>query len=153
MTRIFILLILALFLISCFLVSEKPVACTEEAKLCPDGSAVGRIGPDCEFAECPQAPIGCTKELKICSDGSTVGRKLPNCEFEPCPNGKLKAYYCTEEQRESYACLAVYKPVCGWFDSKQVQCIKYPCAQTYSNSCHACLDKKVISWTEGECPA
>lgn len=31
----------------------KPVACTEEAKLCPDGSYVSRTGPDCEFAECP----------------------------------------------------------------------------------------------------
>ena len=30
-----------------------PVACTQEAKLCPDGSAVGRTGPNCEFAECP----------------------------------------------------------------------------------------------------
>lgn len=29
------------------------VACTMEAKLCPDGSAVGRIPPDCEFAKCP----------------------------------------------------------------------------------------------------
>ncbi len=29
------------------------VACTEEAKLCPDGSAVGRVLPDCEFAPCP----------------------------------------------------------------------------------------------------
>ena len=28
-------------------------ACTQEAKICPDGSAVGRIGPDCEFAPCP----------------------------------------------------------------------------------------------------
>jgi hypothetical protein len=28
--------------------------CTEEAKLCPDGSAVGRTGPNCEFALCPQ---------------------------------------------------------------------------------------------------
>lgn len=28
-------------------------ACTEEAKVCPDGSAVGREGPDCEFAACP----------------------------------------------------------------------------------------------------
>jgi hypothetical protein len=27
-------------------------ACTMEAKLCPDGSAVGRTGPNCEFAEC-----------------------------------------------------------------------------------------------------
>lgn len=30
-----------------------PVACTMEAKVCPDGSAVGREGPRCEFAPCP----------------------------------------------------------------------------------------------------
>lgn len=29
------------------------VVCTMDAKLCPDGSSVGRIGPDCEFAACP----------------------------------------------------------------------------------------------------
>lgn len=29
--------------------------CTEEAKLCPDGSAVGRTGPQCEFEACPSA--------------------------------------------------------------------------------------------------
>lgn len=29
------------------------VACTQEAKLCPDGTAVGRSGPDCAFAPCP----------------------------------------------------------------------------------------------------
>lgn len=37
-------------------VSERgpaPVtACTMEAKVCPDGSAVGRTGPACEFARC-----------------------------------------------------------------------------------------------------
>lgn len=31
----------------------EPRACTQEAKLCPDGSAVGRTGPNCEFAPCP----------------------------------------------------------------------------------------------------
>jgi hypothetical protein len=31
----------------------EPVVCTLEAKLCPDGSYVGRTGPDCEFAACP----------------------------------------------------------------------------------------------------
>jgi len=31
---------------------EGGVACTQEAKLCPDGSYVGRTGPNCEFAEC-----------------------------------------------------------------------------------------------------
>ena len=29
------------------------VACTMEAKLCPDGSYVGRTGLNCEFAPCP----------------------------------------------------------------------------------------------------
>jgi hypothetical protein len=38
--------------------SASPVptqkACTLEAKICPDGSSVGRTGPNCEFAPCPQ---------------------------------------------------------------------------------------------------
>lgn len=39
-------------------VNNKPpetgtVACTLDAKLCPDGSAVGRTGPNCEFSPCP----------------------------------------------------------------------------------------------------
>lgn len=33
--------------------SDSNVACTEEAKLCPDGSGVGREGPNCEFPDCP----------------------------------------------------------------------------------------------------
>lgn len=32
---------------------KKPVACTMEAMLCPDGSYVGRTGPKCEFEACP----------------------------------------------------------------------------------------------------
>ena len=32
---------------------DNVIACTEEAKICPDGSSVGRTGPDCEFAACP----------------------------------------------------------------------------------------------------
>lgn len=31
---------------------SEPVACTEEAKVCPDGTAVGRQGPSCAFAPC-----------------------------------------------------------------------------------------------------
>ena len=33
--------------------NTEPVACTMEAKMCPDGSFVGRSGPKCEFAKCP----------------------------------------------------------------------------------------------------
>jgi hypothetical protein len=32
----------------------EPVVCTMDAKLCPDGSYVGRSGPNCEFV-CPEA--------------------------------------------------------------------------------------------------
>ncbi len=30
--------------------------CTMDAKICPDGSAVGRSGSNCEFAPCPSSP-------------------------------------------------------------------------------------------------
>lgn len=33
--------------------SDEQVFCTMEAKMCPDGSYVGRTGPKCEFAACP----------------------------------------------------------------------------------------------------
>ena len=33
--------------------NPPPIACTQEAKICPDGSVVGRVGPNCEFAPCP----------------------------------------------------------------------------------------------------
>ena len=33
---------------------SNPKACTEEAKICPDGSTVGRTGPNCEFTPCPE---------------------------------------------------------------------------------------------------
>jgi hypothetical protein len=32
---------------------QAGTACTQEAKICPDGSSVGRTGLNCEFAACP----------------------------------------------------------------------------------------------------
>ncbi len=56
-------IIVALSIITSFVVyaedaattGNKPVACTMDAKICPDGSSVGRVGPNCEFAKCPGA--------------------------------------------------------------------------------------------------
>jgi hypothetical protein len=57
---IILMVIIAGFVIAYYLDKTGPsnigggaVACTEEAKLCPDGSAVGRTGPKCEFSPCP----------------------------------------------------------------------------------------------------
>lgn len=36
-----------------YYIANKPIACTQEAKVCPDGTSVGRTGKNCEFAECP----------------------------------------------------------------------------------------------------
>jgi len=37
-----------------FVGKNQSVACVLEAKICPDGSAVVRAGPDCQFAPCPE---------------------------------------------------------------------------------------------------
>lgn len=63
------------------------VACTDDAKKCPDGSFVGRTGPSCEFKPCGGGtdPGGaCPALAKQCPDGSYVGATGPNCEFI-CP--------------------------------------------------------------------
>ncbi len=37
---------------------NEQVFCTADAKECPDGSYVGRVGPSCEFAPCPTGITG-----------------------------------------------------------------------------------------------
>jgi len=60
--KIFIFLIVAIFALAVagvyyFLAGKQTnsVVCTQEVKICPDGSAVGRVGPNCEFMQCPIA--------------------------------------------------------------------------------------------------
>ncbi len=38
-------------------------ACTMEAKICPDGTAVGRTGPDCSFAPCPAPSVSLSSDV------------------------------------------------------------------------------------------
>lgn len=59
-------------------VANAPVACTMEAKLCPDGTYVGRTGPKCEFAECPVLNSGITG----------VAMLGPFCPVERIPPGQ-----------------------------------------------------------------
>lgn len=109
---IFPLLVLSIFLTGCTSIRNVvPQACTEEAKVCPDGSAVGRTEPNCEFAPCPEVsvqsgstqPIACDMIAKVCPDGSAVGRSGPNCEFAPCPgeeNNCTTTCSCPEGYRQ-----------------------------------------------------
>jgi len=49
--------------------SNKPTACTMEAKLCPDGSSVGRTGPLCEFEACPTVTQACYQYHQLATSG------------------------------------------------------------------------------------
>lgn len=50
-----LLLISVLFVAGCTstVQNNKSTVCTQDALICPDGSAVGRHGPNCEFDKCP----------------------------------------------------------------------------------------------------
>lgn len=57
MKKLFIILIVAAIVVSALLyvyysTSYQIIGCTEEAKICPNGRGVGRVGPNCEFAPC-----------------------------------------------------------------------------------------------------
>ncbi|MEP7162836.1 MAG: Gmad2 immunoglobulin-like domain-containing protein [Candidatus Moraniibacteriota bacterium] len=52
--------------------TNEEVGCTMEAKLCPDGSSVGRSGPKCEFAPCP------TPQAAINNEAIRIFEPLPN---------------------------------------------------------------------------
>ena len=51
--------------------TSHPVMCTMDAKICPDGSAVGRSGPKCEFAACPSSNTPSTSP--VVSEQTSVG--------------------------------------------------------------------------------
>lgn len=63
-------------------------ACTQEAKICPDGSAVGRTGPNCEFAACPGSGTSTTTGNSILPYNSGVQGTVslgPTCPVERTP--------------------------------------------------------------------
>lgn len=63
--------------------NREPVACTEEAKMCPDGSSVSRQGPNCEFAQCSNVV---KKTTGIIKGKVEVGPICPVAQAGvPCP--------------------------------------------------------------------
>ena len=67
-------------ILSTFKFTESAIACTKDAKMCPDGSYVGRTGPNCEFL-CPgDAKIdSCIKGGEIYQSPAVLGKKRGEC--------------------------------------------------------------------------
>lgn len=47
-------------------IKSRKQACTQEAKVCPNGSSVGRTGLNCEFTPCPDEIVGNDKDEHGC---------------------------------------------------------------------------------------
>jgi hypothetical protein len=70
--------------------------CTEEAKVCPDGTAVGRTGPNCEFAPCPTnacPALGCDP---YCPNGGGLKKDANGCDTCQCADAPVA---CTAEAK------------------------------------------------------
>ncbi len=69
------------------------VVCTLDAKLCPDGSYVGRTGPKCEFAPCPTVTpninSGITGTVSIGPTCPVQRVDDPSCDDKPYQFGEF----------------------------------------------------------------
>lgn len=74
--------------------NKEPAACTMEAKICPDGSAVGRTGPNCEFVACPSpASFPMPESQRGAINGLVlIGPTCPVEKYPPDPNCDDKPY-------------------------------------------------------------
>ncbi len=105
-TQIYIILgILALLFIGLFLAIPKEpelsepniAACTKEAKICPDGSAVGRTGTICAFATCPSLAATSTPDMpKVVAYGDVMLFAGETANF---PDVALTLLRVTEDSR------------------------------------------------------
>jgi hypothetical protein len=95
-------------------IEPDTVFCTQEVRVCADGTYVSRTGPNCEFSPCPDVlmsptptplpPGVCASDIRICDNGSAVGRTGPNCEFTSCPSEPTPTPELTTDTFDSNAC-------------------------------------------------
>ncbi len=83
-----------------FFNQPKETACTTEAKICADGSAVGRTGPDCSFAPCPYEIFQSTDYSCVVDDDCV----LPVDDSKR--SGCQKAARCLSDNKCAIVCLA-----------------------------------------------
>ena len=120
--------------------SSGPTACTLEAKLCPDGSYVGRVPPDCEFEACPETQF--CDALTPCSGGyecySFEDEDTPICYIgtDPCERCSSRNCIILESYPMQIRCIEdeelPFGDFCGWSTngscSSDSDCIKSGCS-------------------------
>jgi len=142
---IHLLAILAVLIaMGCLQEGKAPVACPEDAKICPDGTAVTRVPPDCEFAPCPGAstdtpppehyPETPTPTFQpACVDGEVKNTTCPDgvtvYASESCANGTWHNIYYFRDP-----CSPLPTPDASgmvWLELEPVQCLGNPWEQDW----------------------
>ena len=113
---VMIILIIVGILFAIQLLNKKPIACTADAKICPDGTGVGRVPPDCEFKPCPgveENRIYCTEEQRQAD--ACIEIYQPVCGYSNPDKIKCLVYPCaTTYPNSCFACIA--EDVWYWVD-------------------------------------
>lgn len=89
--------------------TPEELFCRMDAKICPDGSSVGRVAPNCDFAPCPKTgSTGCGRE------GEQIGT-MPAANGAPgkicCPG--LSAIPVVDEETRTIIADIVVCTYCG----------------------------------------
>jgi hypothetical protein len=122
--------------------SNTSIPCTEEARVCPDGTVVTRTGPHCEFPACPIITQAVTPSPIIC--GGIRGLTCPG------------EYYCLYEKKYPDAtgvCVKVGSPATPTTPAG------YKCPTTSYVDCMPTPDKtkpecapQYLLWAKDNCP-
>lgn len=86
-------------------------ACPQDARLCPDGSSVGRTGPNCEFAQCPIPIPTNNAQNNIPSNLQSLNQQYMPSNYQPPL--KLNKIYTNNEYK-----FRIYYPEGYLFDEK-----------------------------------
>ncbi len=124
------------------------VVCTMEAKICPDGSAVGRIPPTCEFAPCPGEKDICEDRCgdEICQEVVCMAIGCPCPETpEACPEDcKQATGKCGIENCHGLdiACGPNIPETCDMMYAAGDNCRQYASCQTMNGQCQLVKTQK-----------
>jgi len=90
--------------------APEPVGCPEDAKICPDGTTVVRVAPECKFEECPEVEPEPLPLQPECTD-SDIGLNLNevgtvryegNSYTDTCEDAdSVKEYFCSDGKMKS----------------------------------------------------
>ncbi|OGY42505.1 MAG: hypothetical protein A2Y82_04015 [Candidatus Buchananbacteria bacterium RBG_13_36_9] len=115
---------------------SKQIPCTMEAKICPDGTAVGRIGPNCEFAPCSNLPVQTITNFEECA---AAGNPVMESSPRQCrANGQTFTEEISKPPAE-----ALCKDLCGDGVCQEIVCLAIgcPCSETPESCSQDCAQR------------